>query len=286
MTSTGSGLAVPDWPLSYGSLTPPMVGGIFYEHGHRMIATFVGFLTAILAIWLWWKEERRRVKQLGVIALMTVIAQGLLGGVTVLLLLPPPVSIAHATLAQTFFCLTVSIALFTSPWWVGGGQRGSRSLASLSRPALMTTVAVYLQLIFGAMLRHGIRAFLYVHIAGAMVVTVFTVWFMAEAMRRYYDERGFRWGAFLLIGLLMLQIALGVANFILKVVPAGDIWPPAAKVALATSHVAIGALLLAVSLLLTLGSHRLFVPSREALVGVSSSPIGGSLHEKPEEARA
>jgi heme A synthase len=109
---------------------------------------------------------------------------------------------------------------------------------------------------------------------------------MAEAMRRYYDERGFRRGTFLLMGLLMFQIALGVATFILKATPAGEAWPLDAKVALATSHVAIGALLLAVSLLLTLGSHRLFVPSREAPVGLSSSPIGGREREKPEEALA
>ena len=96
VTSTGSGLAVPDWPLSYGMLMPPMVGGVFYEHGHRMIATAVGFLTVILAIWTWRVENRLWVKRLAGIALAAVVLQGLLGGLTVIFLLPTPVSVSHA----------------------------------------------------------------------------------------------------------------------------------------------------------------------------------------------
>ena len=94
-----------------------MVGGILYEHGHRMIASFVGLLTIILTIWLWKKEERRWVKLLGITALGAVIAQGLLGGLTVVFLLPTAISVSHATLAQTFFVIVSSIALFTSRWW-------------------------------------------------------------------------------------------------------------------------------------------------------------------------
>src|SRR5713226_1672795 len=80
VTSTQSGLAVPDWPLSYGQLMPPMVGGIFYEHLHRMVATFVGVLTIILAVWVWRKEDRGWMRILGFVALALVIMQGLLGG--------------------------------------------------------------------------------------------------------------------------------------------------------------------------------------------------------------
>jgi cytochrome c oxidase assembly protein subunit 15 len=116
VTSTGSGLSVPDWPTSYGwsMFTFPlrhMVGGIFYEHGHRLIASTVGFLTIILAVWIWRVEPRRWVRTLGFAALGSVILQGLLGGITVLLFLPTAVSTAHAGLAQIFFCLTVAIAL-------------------------------------------------------------------------------------------------------------------------------------------------------------------------------
>src|SRR5437899_11365672 len=84
VTSTGSGLAVPDWPLSYGQWFPPMVGGIFFEHGHRMVAATIGFLTVILFLWVWWKEKRRSIRVLTTIALSSVILQGVLGGLTVL----------------------------------------------------------------------------------------------------------------------------------------------------------------------------------------------------------
>src|SRR5438552_9656795 len=117
VTSTGSGLAVPDWPLSYGRLMPPMVGGIFYEHGHRMIAATVGLLTVIQAIWLQLREPKRFLRILGWCSVGAVIAQGVLGGVTVLLLLPHSVSIAHAGLAEIFFCLNASIAFFASNWF-------------------------------------------------------------------------------------------------------------------------------------------------------------------------
>ncbi|MBZ0253451.1 MAG: COX15/CtaA family protein, partial [Candidatus Methylomirabilis sp.] len=117
VTSTGSGLSVPDWPLSYGTLMPPMVGGIFYEHGHRMVATAVGLLTVVLAAWLWVREERLWVRRLGLAALGLVVAQGVLGGLTVLLLLPAPVSSAHATLGQTFFLVTILIAYAVSREW-------------------------------------------------------------------------------------------------------------------------------------------------------------------------
>ena len=122
VTSTDSGLAVPDWPNTYGHFMfsfplEKMVGGIFYEHGHRMIASGVGMLTIVLAVWTWRADPRRAIRWLAVGALGAVILQGLLGGLTVLFLLPAPISVAHAGLAQLFFCITVSLALFTSRRW-------------------------------------------------------------------------------------------------------------------------------------------------------------------------
>src|SRR5215470_18857050 len=114
VTSTDSGLSVPDWPTTYGwnMFTFPLskwVGGIRYEHSHRLIASTVGFLTVILAIWTWRVEPRAWVRTLGFAALGSVILQGILGGITVLLFLPPAVSIGHAGLAQIFFCLTIAL---------------------------------------------------------------------------------------------------------------------------------------------------------------------------------
>src|SRR3954464_2941314 len=114
VTSNDAGLSVPDWPTSFGSLyrIPPLKGGVLFEHGHRMVAQFIGFLTIILAVWTQRVERRPWMKLMGWAALGTVIAQGILGGLTVYFQLPPAISTAHATLAQTFFCIIVSMALF------------------------------------------------------------------------------------------------------------------------------------------------------------------------------
>src|SRR3954447_15343654 len=115
VTSNDAGLATPDWPLSNGQFFPRMVGNLFWEHGHRMVATTVGLLTIVLTIYLLRKEQRRWVRRLAVFALLAVIAQGLLGGLTVKLMLPLAVSAAHATLAHLFFCTVVGLAVVTSP---------------------------------------------------------------------------------------------------------------------------------------------------------------------------
>jgi len=163
VTSTGSGLSVPDWPNTYGRFMfaypiDDMVGGIFYEHSHRMIASVVGFLTVILTIWVWRREQRRWVKNLTLLALLSVILQGVLGGITVLYLLPTAVSVAHATLAQTFFVLVSSIALVTSRWWIerpsptpGTASPGQASLTTLAAGA---SLMVWVQLVLGAVMRH------------------------------------------------------------------------------------------------------------------------------------
>jgi cytochrome c oxidase assembly protein subunit 15 len=152
VTSTGSGLSVPDWPLSYGTFFPPMVGGVFYEHGHRMIAATIGFMTLCLAFCLHRFEKRGWVKKLGYFALGAVIAQGLLGGLTVLLFLPPPVSICHAILAQTFFILTIIIAYSQS---IEREKRINENHPStLLKTVLSLAIIVYTQLILGALMRH------------------------------------------------------------------------------------------------------------------------------------
>jgi cytochrome c oxidase assembly protein subunit 15 len=181
VTSTGSGLSVPDWPNTYGwfMLTFPlekMVGGIFYEHSHRLIASTVGFLILVLAVWLHRVEPRRWMRRLGYLALAAVIVQGVLGGITVLWYLPEPISISHASLAQIVFCLTASIALFTSAGWkrayesrnTGPAPSGGATLESPVRPsiarvvhdrrlqhiAVVTTATIYVQIVVGATMRH------------------------------------------------------------------------------------------------------------------------------------
>src|SRR4051812_26168454 len=149
VTSTGSGLSVPDWPTSYGwnMFTFPRsmwVGGIFYEHTHRLIASSVGFLTVILAAWLWRSEPRVWLRRLGLAALGAVIARGLLGGITVLFYPPAAVSTGHAGLAEIFFCITVAIALFTSRSWLTDARPVDD--ATLRTVATATTALIYVQI--------------------------------------------------------------------------------------------------------------------------------------------
>ncbi len=160
VTSTGSGLSVPDWPTTYGEnmFTYPIdkwIGGIKYEHGHRLVASFVGFLTMILAVWIAITENRRWVKVAGFVSLGLVILQGILGGLTVLFLLPTPISMAHGMLAQTFFCLVSAIALFTSDWWrIEFATVKKKEGYLLQLLAFMASIVVFIQLGFGALLRH------------------------------------------------------------------------------------------------------------------------------------
>ncbi len=157
VTSTDSGLSVPDWPLSYGMVMPPMVGGILYEHGHRMIATLVGLLTIIVLALMLKKEERVWLKKLAGVALLAVILQGVLGGLTVLFLLPTWISVSHASLAQTFFCIVASIALFESSWWQKDELQILRDerVKSLFSFGIFVVAGVYIQLILGALMRHS-----------------------------------------------------------------------------------------------------------------------------------
>jgi cytochrome c oxidase assembly protein subunit 15 len=155
VVGTGSSLAVPDWPLAYGQFFPPMVGGILFEHGHRMVASAVGLLTVILALWLARREPRRWVRRLGFGAMAVVVVQGLLGGITVLLLLPKAVSISHAILAQTFFVMAVLLAQVTAPGWPAfAAGTGRAEPGSVRWLGIITLAALEGELLLGAMVRH------------------------------------------------------------------------------------------------------------------------------------
>ena len=274
VTSNDAGLAVPDWPLSYGGLTPPMVGGIFYEHGHRLVAATVGLMTIGLAVWLWRREPRRWVRLLGWAALGTVVVQGILGGITVLYYLPPAVSIAHACLAQFFFCCTVSLAVFTSPSWVNSGWAAAGSAgeseedrgASLFGLAVATALAVYSQLVLGAAVRHAMLG-IWPHIFGAAVVAALGFATVARVFRpRDSDPHLLRRPAALVAVLVLIQMGLGLGSYLVKYA-AERVQPLPLDVAISSAHVAFGALLLAASLVLALRVHRLRGQVRETNQG-------------------
>jgi heme a synthase len=256
VTSNDAGLAVPDWPLSYGSLLPPWVGGIRWEHGHRMVAAFVGLLTIVLAVWVWRRESRRWVRWLAVGALGLVVLQGVLGGVTVLLDLPPAVSAAHATLAQLFFCALAGLALVTGRWW----QSELPQLEDTGSPPLrllgvVAAAAVLLQLVFGAAFRHNGFGIL-PHLVGAVAVTVMIVWMTQAVVRRYPGVPALRRGARWLQALLGAQLLLGGAAYWAIWASRDAPQPLPLFVAITVAHVVVGALTLAATALLTLACFR------------------------------
>lgn len=280
VTSTGSGLSVPDWPTTYGKPMfsfplSQMVGGIFYEHGHRLIATAVGLLTIGLVLLLWRFEPRPWVRRLGVVALGAVVLQGVLGGVTVLYFLPAPISIGHAGLAQLFFCLTVALALFTSRGWVTPAAPPVDD-ARLRRRLMTVTVVVYGQILLGATMRHlgaglAVPDFplifggllppvwtpaIALHVAHRVVAVIATVLILANAAyvwRRYPNHPSFTRTTWLLILAVAVQVALG-----------GMVVLSGKQPAINTLHVAMGGIALVTSLVLTLRAYRVRFRASEA----------------------
>lgn len=273
VTSTNSGLSVPDWPTTYGRQMfayplSQMAGGIFYEHGHRLIASVVGMLTIGLVIWLWRVERRAWVRRLGWVALGVVVVQGLLGGLTVLLRLPDAISISHAGLAQIFFCLTVSLALFTSRGWRTPAMRPVDDSGLRTRMSWLTAL-VYGQILLGATMRHtggglaipdfplsfgqlvppfwntGI-ALHYTHRLGALLISIAVMANVLIIRRRHAGQSTLTRPAWLLVNLVAMQIALGAFVVLTGKHPVIN-----------TVHVATGALVLGTSLFLTLRAFRI-----------------------------
>jgi cytochrome c oxidase assembly protein subunit 15 len=262
VTSNDAGLSIPDWPLAYGSLTPPMVGGIRYEFTHRVIATCVGLLTIGLAAWLWRAEKRPWMRWLGLAALAGVIAQGILGGMTVRMYQPPPVSAAHATLAQLFFSTVVAIAVFTSSWWSGDfvelDDPGSPRVRTLE---LWTLGAVFLQLILGAAFRH--KGFgIIPHLIGAAIVTILIFMTAGALKKRFADVAPLRKSARYLHILIGVQLLLGAGAYWSRIYSARYPQPVGIMVALTVVHTVTGALVLATVLVTTLISYRMLRAER------------------------
>jgi cytochrome c oxidase assembly protein subunit 15 len=294
VTSTGSALAVPDWPLSFGKFFPKMQGGVLYEHGHRMIAGTVALMTLGLAIWAWRTERRRFVRYLALAAFLLVIVQAVLGGLTVLLLLPLALAVSHAATAQAFFCLTIALALFTNPKWQRlPAVKSAGEHPRLPELALATTLIIYGQILIGAVMRHmgaGLaipdfplafgkvfpalesvpEQINYAHRVGALVVTVFVCWTAIEVLR-FYENRLLRRPALGMLALLVLQITLGA----ITILSSRAVLPT-------TAHVLVGAALLGTSVALTLRAYRLidgrFAQRTEEIADVRARP--GALGEK------
>jgi len=276
VTSNDAGLATSDWPLSNGQVFPKMVGNLFWEHGHRMVATTVGMLTIVLTIYIFSKEKRQWVRRLGIFALLAVIAQGLLGGLTVKLMLPLAVSSAHATLAQLFFCTTVSLAVFTSKSWIEARplpeENGNPPLRYLCTAALVT---IFLQLILGATLRHSATwdkplptELILAHVAGAFAVTLTLGGAAVSVLRRHKGETFLTRPAMIALVLLVVQLFLGLAAYLTRAASPNDPQPLNPMIGITVAHVACGALVFATTIVLTLRTYRVLPAHEKSLTGL------------------
>lgn len=270
VTSTGSGLAVPDWPLSFGQWMPPMEGGVLYEHGHRMIASFVGLLIVIEAVWLWRVDDRAWVTALGWASLVGVVVQGLLGGLTVLLRLPDAVSVSHAAVAELVFGATVVLAVACSRSWdrAPADPPPDPGTPSLFVLGIGTAALIWLQIALGAVVRHtgaGLVipdfplaygeiipplastpvALHFAHRVGAVLVLVAVAWVAVRVWRSHAGRSALVAPATTLAILVVAQIGLGGWTVLSR------------KVAWVTSaHLGVGALLWATAVVLAMNARR------------------------------
>ena len=278
VTSNNAGLAVPDWPTSFGHLfkIPKMIGGVKFEHGHRMIAEFVGLLTIVVAIWTWRIDKRRWMRGLTIGAVAGVVFQGVLGGLTVLNFLPPAISTAHATVGQTMFVVLAAIAVFTSRSWLEEPAEsiGRHEARPLLRHCWMLIAFLYLQLILGAAFRHVwtkwgptgsnhwpvhkiVHALLYPHIVNALLVTFLVLYVSLRALTKHGNIPHLRKPALGLLLLLIAQLLLGVSAYVVRVVQGiNESQPTMSLVVVTVSHLAVGALILLLTAVLTIQTYR------------------------------
>jgi len=279
VTNTGSALAVPDWPTTFGYsmfLYPwsRMVGGIFYEHSHRLIGSVVGILTVTLAVCMWITEPRRWLRWLRAAAVMAVIVQGVLGGLRVILISDgTTIAIIHGCLAQAFFALTVSVVLFTSQGWkqepeqIPGAEAGR-----LRRLSLLTTGLIGLQIIVGAILTHA-GLLLNAHLLVAILVTIHVSVLGARVFRRFPDQGKLVRPVVVLCSLLLLQLLLGLGLYVGRFTSLELPHAALTGLAIPITHRITGAVMLATCLVLTLRAHR-HAASVARVVGRVVAPEG------------
>ncbi|HKV39929.1 MAG TPA: COX15/CtaA family protein [Blastocatellia bacterium] len=269
VTSNDAGDSVPDWPMSFGRWivgNRHFVGNVRYEYSHRVVAGTVTLVTFAVAVWAW--SSRRLRQQLQWLALATfggVVLQAALGGVRVLLLgYKVPIAIIHAFVAQSFFCLVVCLWTVTSRSWHAAGtagtvRTGQAATATLRTLTALTVATVLVQLVLGAGFRHGAWGIEW-HIAGAVAVTLMTVWTAVSVVRRHKADRYLLTPALVMCGLLVCQIGLGIAAYVARLRSVDDPQPLEPMVSLTVAHVVVGALTLASVLVLALRCHQVLAP--------------------------
>ncbi len=268
VTSNDAALAVPDWPTSYGTFTPPMYGGIFYEHSHRLIAGALGILLIVEAVVIWRYEERRWLRWLALAAVGGVVAQAILGGQVVIQLLHYWLPVLHACFAQIMFAAILSLAVFTSKWWTEEqpvlDDRGGLSIHTI---VIINAVVTFLQVFLGAGFRHQNMP-IWPHVVGAFAVLGVMIWTAAVLRRRFDSSRELTLGRTLLHSMVGTQILLGGAAYWSRLLTQDAPQPMPVMVILTVAHTVFGALVFATAILVVLLCYRL-VP-RRGTVAVAS----------------
>jgi heme a synthase len=276
VTSKDAALSVADWPTSFGTWFPPLrflTGGALYEHSHRVIAFILGVFITILAALLWKKEERPWLRALGFIALAGVIVQGILGGLTVLKLLHYWLPVMHACTAEIMFAILVSIAFFTSHWWMENlpqyEDQGSPPIHSI---VTLNAAVIFLQVLAGAGFRHqyiSVKS----HVIGSVLVLVMVIWTATALRRRFAQVREISRVRVMLHTIVGIQIVLGIGSLWSRIATASDPQPMPVMVAFTVVHTVVGAILFATSIIAVLLCYRLVPRTREMIFATTRGEV-------------
>src|ERR1700674_1102204 len=266
VTSKDAALSVTDWPKSHGTLVPPLSslqGGDLFEFSPRAVAGGLGLLTLALAVLLWVKERRLWLRWLGVVAVLGVAVQAILGGQVVIRLLHFSLPVIHAWFAQIVFGAVLSIAVFTSKWWVSERpQLEDSGTPSIHFVAILNAAVIYLQVILGAGFRHRDIP-IWPHMAGAMLVLGMVIWTAVALRKRFPQSREFSKARILLHAIFGTQFLLGLGAYWSRLTTADSPQPMPVMVTLTVIHTVAGAILFAFSVLVVLMCYRLIPRGRE-----------------------
>ena len=269
VTSNQAALSVTDWPKSHGVWIPHLAGGDVYEYSHRVFAGGLGIWTLILAAVIWAKEERRWLRWFGVIAVAGVVAQAILGGQVVIQLLHYWLPVIHACFAQIVFAAVLSIAVFTSRWWISDRPvLEDRGWPSIHSVALLNAAVVFFQVFLGAGFRHK-EISIWPHAAGSLIVLATIMWTAVALRKRFEPSPELSRARILLHAIFGLQFLLGLGAYWSRRATADAPQPMPMMVSLTVTHTVVGALLFATSVLVILLCQRLVPRRREVAVATA-----------------
>jgi cytochrome c oxidase assembly protein subunit 15 len=244
VTGNDAALALPDWPLNWGRLVPPLEGGIRFEFAHRLLALLVTLLTLALAFWMRAREPRKWMRRLAWLAVAAVVAQALLGGALVKLIDPKALAIAHAAFAEICFGLTIAIA---------AGYYGGRGAGN--RVTRIAAAVLFAQAVLGAAVRHGAIG-VAPHIIGAVIAAGVAMWASLRVMVRHLDDGKIPRPAMALLGFTAAQIFSGIAAYSVRAAAVDDPQPMPVTVWTTVAHVVLGALTLGAAIVLAMTEEQ------------------------------